>query len=71
MVSFHTEHQVRGNAKAPRAACKFHSYWTILTPPGWSCQFVDPLNRCNDVFEIIAGVVDTNTYRAPLHFPLF
>jgi len=23
MVGFHGEHQVRGNAKAPRAACKF------------------------------------------------
>lgn len=71
MVSFHGDHQVRGNPKAPRAACKFHNHWTILTPPGWSCLFVDPLNRPNNVFEIIAGVVDTDTYGAPVHFPFF
>lgn len=71
LVSFHGEHQVRGNPMAPRAACKFHNFWTIVTPPGWSCLFVNPLNRPNGIFDIIAGIVDTDTYRAPVHFPFF
>lgn len=71
LVSFHGEHQVRGHPMAPRAACKFHNFWTIVTPPGWSCLFVNPLNRPNGLFEVIAGIVDTDTYQAPVHFPFF
>ena len=71
LVSFHGEHQVRGNPMGERAACKFHNFWTIVTPPGWSCLFVNPLNRPNGLFEVIAGVVDTDTYRSPVHFPFF
>lgn len=71
LVSFHGAHQVRGNPSGGRAACKFHNFWTIVTPPGWSCLFVDPLNRPNGLFEVIAGIVDTDTYRAPIHFPFF
>lgn len=71
LVSFHGAHQVRGNPWGDRAACKFHNFWTIMTPPGWSCLFIDPLNRPNGLFEVIAGVVDTDTYRAPVHFPFF
>jgi hypothetical protein len=71
LVSFHGAHQIRGNPKEPRAACKFHNFWTVVTPPGWSCLFVDPLNRPNPIFEVIAGIVDTDTYRAPVHFPFF
>jgi hypothetical protein len=32
---------------------------------------VNPLNRPNGIFEVLAGVVDTDTYRAPIHFPFF
>jgi hypothetical protein len=71
LISFHGAHQVRGNPKEPRAACKFHNFWTVVTPPGWSCLFVDPLNRPNPIFEVIAGIVDTDTYRASVHFPFF
>lgn len=71
LVSFHGTHQVRGNPWGERAACKFHNFWSIVTPPGWSCLFLDPLNRPNGLFEVLAGVVDTDTYRAPVHFPFF
>ncbi len=71
MVSNHGMHQVRGNPWGTRPPCKFHNFWTIVTPPGWSCLFVDPLNRPNGVFQVLAGVVDTDTYRAPVHFPFF
>lgn len=71
MASNHGAHQVRGNPHEPAPPCKFHNYWTIQTPPGWSCLFVSPLNRPNGIFEIAAGVVDTDTYRSEIHFPFF
>ncbi|MCW5695708.1 MAG: hypothetical protein KIS96_03115 [Bauldia sp.] len=71
MVSNHGAHQVEGHPATPSPPCKFHNYWTIRTPKGWSCLFVPPLNRANAVFEPVAGIVDTDTYRAPIHFPFF
>ncbi len=32
---------------------------------------MNPLNRPNGLFEVLAGVVDTDTYRAPVHFQFF
>jgi hypothetical protein len=71
MVSNHGPHQVAANPKAPRPPCKFHNYWSIRTPPGWSCLFLPPINRPNGVFEVLAGIVDTDTYWAHIHFPFF
>jgi hypothetical protein len=71
LVSNHASHQVAGNPRDPMPPCKFHNYWTIRTPPGWSCLFVPPLNRPNGIFEIVAGVVDTDTYQSEIHFPFF
>lgn len=71
MVSNHGMHQVAGNPMGHRPPCKFHNYWTITTPPGWSCLFVAPLNRERPVFEIVSGIVDTDTYPSRIHFPFF
>ncbi len=71
LVSNHGAHQVSGNPFGARPPCKFHNFWTVATPPGWSCLFVQPLNRPNGVFEVVAGIVDTDTYRSPIHFPFF
>jgi hypothetical protein len=71
LVATHGPHQVKGHPAAPRPPMKFLNYWTIATPPGWSCLFVDPLNRPNGVVSVVAGVVDTDTYQAPIHFPFF
>jgi hypothetical protein len=71
MVSNHASHQVAGHPMQPRPPCKFHNYWTIRTPPGWSCLFVPPLNRPNPVFEVVAGIVDTDSYTSLIHFPFF
>ena len=30
-----------------------------------------PLNRPNPLFEILSGVVDTDTYRSQIHLPFF
>jgi hypothetical protein len=71
LVSNHGAHQVAGNPWGGVPPRKFHNFWTIVTPPGWSCLFVSPLNRPNGIFEVVAGIVDTDTYRAPIHFPFF
>ena len=71
MISYHGKHQVAGHPHLPRPPSKFHNFWTIRTPPGWSCLFTPPLNRVNPVFEIVSGVVDTDLYVSPIHFPFF
>jgi hypothetical protein len=69
MVSNHGPEQVAGNPHEPRPPMKFHNYWTVRTAKGWSCLFVPPLNRPNAVVEVFAGIVDTDTYTAPINFP--
>jgi hypothetical protein len=69
MVSNHGSHQIAGHPHWDRPPMKFHNYWTIRTAPGWSCLFVQPLNRHGLPVEIIAGVVDTDTYASLIHFP--
>lgn len=71
MVSFHNREQVAGHPALPRPPGKFHNYWSIRTPKGWSTLFVPLLNRESDVAEIVAGVVDTDRYHAHIHFPFF
>jgi hypothetical protein len=69
MVSNHGPGQVAGNPYEPRPPMKFHNYWSIRTAKGWSCLFLPPLNRPDPVVEVFAGVVDTDTYTAPVNFP--
>ncbi|WP_291860172.1 DUF6065 family protein [Bradyrhizobium sp.] len=69
MVSNHGSYQIAGHPLADRPPMKFHNYWTIKTPPGWSCLFVAPLNRPMLPVEILAGVVDTDTYPSLINFP--
>jgi Family of unknown function (DUF6065) len=71
MTSNHHAYQVAGHPHQPRPPCKFHNFWNIRTPKGWSCLFVPPLNRPNGVVEIVAGVVDTDEYTSLINFPFF
>jgi hypothetical protein len=43
--------------------------WTIKTPPGYSCLFLPPLNNKDDRFEIIPGIVDTDSFTSEVNFP--
>tara|TARA_R110000823_G_scaffold299469_3_gene420194 strand:- start:2 stop:748 length:747 start_codon:yes stop_codon:yes gene_type:complete len=43
--------------------------WFIKTPPGYSCLFVPPLNRPNENFECLSGIVDTDTFKNYINFP--
>ncbi len=69
MVSFHGSRQIVGNPYEPRPPMKFHNYWNIRTAKGWSCLFLPPVNRPDAVVEVFTGVVDTDTYTAPVNFP--
>lgn len=69
VVSGHEPWQMAGNPHEPRRPCKFHNYWTIKTPPGWSCLVVPPLNRRQSVVDVLSGVVDTDVYQAPINIP--
>jgi len=48
---------------------KFHNKWLIKTPPGYSCLFLQPMNRLEERFKIIEGVVDTDRYTNLINFP--
>lgn len=71
MISPHGTGQVAGHPRLPMPPMKFHNYWTIETPPGWSCLFIPPINRPDPRFEIASGIVDTDAYRTLIHFPFF
>lgn len=47
---------------------KFINFWSVKTEPGYSCLFITPLHR-DLPFEILPGVVDTDTYTEPVNFP--
>jgi Family of unknown function (DUF6065) len=69
MVSNHGSFQIAGSPYEPHPPMKFHNYWTIHTPAGWSCLFLPPVNRPNPVIEVLSGLVDTDSYRSPVNFP--
>ena len=41
----------------------------IKTPNGYSCLFTPPFNNRDDRFEIMTGIVDTDTFAAEINFP--
>jgi Family of unknown function (DUF6065) len=69
LVSNHGSFQIAGSPYEPHPPMKFHNYWTIRTPEGWSCLFLPPVNRPNGVIEVLSGLVDTDSYRSPVNFP--
>ena len=47
---------------------KWINPWSITTPEGYSCLFVQPFHR-ESIFTILPGIVDTDTYSSPVNFP--
>jgi hypothetical protein len=43
--------------------------WRIKTPKGYSCLFLPPLNNREEDFEILAGIVDTDSFTNEVNFP--
>ena len=48
---------------------KFHNQYVVETPPGYSTLFTNPMNNPSDIFTIVPGIVDTDKYKATVHFP--
>ena len=48
---------------------KWINPWAIKTPQGYSCLFKSPAHNSNPWFEILEGIVDTDSYGAAVNFP--
>jgi len=48
---------------------KLKNPWLVRTPPGYSCLFIKPMNRIEERFDIIPGIVDTDNYVNLINFP--
>lgn len=70
---FHPTFQVEGSPLVEKNKnlpfYKILNPFKIYTPPGYSCLFVPPLNNKDDRFEIIPGIVDTDSYHNEINFP--
>lgn len=69
----HDAKQVKGspflNKHRQYPIYKIKNPWWIKTPPGYSCLFVPPLNNRDDRFEILSGIVETDSHPLPINFP--
>ena len=69
LISFHPVEQAPEHpARNQHAYPKWNNPWAIKTPKGYSTLFTQPMHR-ESVFTILPGIVDTDTYTAPVNFP--
>ena len=61
-------HPKKGNLPNNAAYPKWMNPWSIKTPPGYSVLIISPMHRTSN-FTILDGIVDTDTYSAPINFP--
>lgn len=70
-LSFHTKPQLPDHPNAEGHDLqypKWNNAWAIKTKPGYSCLFLPPLHRDNQMIAF-PGIVDTDTYNLPVSFP--
>jgi hypothetical protein len=68
-IELHHPAQLAGSPWADSPVIKFINPWIIVTPPGYSTLYLPPLNHEPNGFQILAGVVDTDTFYAHVNFP--
>jgi hypothetical protein len=71
-IGFHDASQVAGSPlfESDRFIVKFHNWWTIEAPEGYSVFFTHPVNRFDLPFTTLSGLVDCDRYRDGfIHFP--
>jgi hypothetical protein len=71
-IDFHDNNQVIGTPlfEDDRFLIKFHNFWTIELPPGYSLLITHPINRHDLPFVTLTGLVDADRYRDNfIHFP--
>jgi hypothetical protein len=61
-------HPSKGDMPSGASYPKWNNPWAIKTPPGYSVLFIQPMHR-DAPFTILPGIVDTDTYTAPVNFP--
>ena len=66
-----TQHplQTKGSPLQGKIIVKFLNPWVVKTPPGYSCLFLHPANQFQYPFLALGGLVETDTYYRPVHFP--
>jgi hypothetical protein len=66
-----TQHplQIAGSPFEGELIVKFMNPWTIRTSPGYSTLFLPPLNQFALPVQVLSGLVETDTYYRPVHFP--
>jgi len=68
-VEFHPVEQALNHPERKDAPYpKWVNPWGIKTPSGYSCLFTQPMHR-DLPFTLLDGIVDTDTYTAPVNFP--
>jgi hypothetical protein len=71
-IGFHDASQVTGTPlfDPDRFLIKFHNFWTIQAPEGYSLLFTHPANRFDLPFTTLTGLVDCDRYHdVPINFP--
>lgn len=69
-IEFHHESQAQNYPKKTGSNFpKFMNPFAIKTPKGYSCLFTSPMHHENKYFEILSGIVDTDTFFHPVNFP--
>jgi hypothetical protein len=72
-ISFHSYEQVNAipgaNSMIGGHPYKWMNPWHIETPPGYSVLVTQPLNHFEDRWEIMSGIVDTDTFNLRINFP--
>jgi hypothetical protein len=70
-IQFHSPEQIDSHPKnnSEMGVPKFLNHFSIKLPKGYSALFVPPMHRPNDIFYILEGVVDCDTYTAQVNFP--
>ena len=71
LIDHHNMKQISTHPNVPSVPIKVLNHWIIQTPPGWSCLFTPALNRPDDVFDLMSGVVETDKFWEHVNFPGF
>jgi hypothetical protein len=70
-IEFHELEQVANYPFKQQIASapKFMNAWSISTPPGYSCLFINPMHNTSKNFRILEGIVDTDKSTIAVNFP--
>lgn len=72
VLSTHIEKQFPLNLDGiEKKILKFNNFFTVKTPPGYSCLFYQPFYLYEDRFTVLPAIVDTDEFEEPVSFPFY